>query len=196
MSHEGIYDLIERLNVLWEKGFHIIPGQLIVVKSREFEQIIDKIDACIPVEIQDAHLINRRKEEIIQEAQMKAERIVYDANTERHRLLSESEQLRALELEAQKIKQKLIEECEEIKMKAYNEAETAKLRSGEEAMRIREGAEQYARQVLNKLEQDLGQLHQIVMNGQQYLSNLKNEANSPIRQNAPRGNYEELEERY
>ena len=58
-------------------------------------------------------------------------------------------------------------------MKAFNEAESARLAAQEEAIKIKEGAQQYAQEVLNKLEGDLKQLYQVVMNGQQYLADMQ-----------------------
>lgn len=172
-SEEKMYDLIDRLNQLWETGFHILPGHLIVVKSRELERVLSGFPSVIPAEINEAHIILRKKEDILQEARIKADRIIADAENDRHRLLSESSVLRDIEEKAQKFKQEVIDECESIKMRAFNEAEGTRLAATDEAIKIKEGAQAYAQNVLNKLEGDLNQLYQIVMNGQQYLSDIK-----------------------
>lgn len=173
-SEEKMYDLIDRLNQLWESGFHILPSHLIVVKSQELSRIIGGFPDAISNEIRDAHIVLRKKEDIIQEARIKADRIIADAENDRHRLLSESSVLRDIEEKAQKFKQEVIDECEAIKMRAFNEAEGVRLTASEEAIKIKEGAQHYAQNVLNKLEGDLNQLYQIVMNGQQYLADIKN----------------------
>ena len=172
-SEEKMYDLIDRLNQLWETGFHILPSHLIVVKSQELSWIISSFPDAISNEIRDAHVILRKKEDIIQDARMKAERIIADAENERHRFLNESSLNKAVEERAREIREQVIEECEAIKMKAFNEAESARLAAQEEAIKIKEGAQKYAQEVLNKLEGDLKQLYQVVMNGQQYLQDMQ-----------------------
>ena len=59
-------------------------------------------------------------------------------------------------------------------MKAFGEAEGIRIASNEDALKLKDGAQAYAEQVLNKLEQDLNNLFQIVKNGQQYISELRN----------------------
>ena len=61
-------------------------------------------------------------------------------------------------------------------MKAFNEAESVRLNANEESIRIKDGAQNYAQRVLNELEQHLNQLYQEVMNGKQYLNDLRNAA--------------------
>ena len=184
-SEEKMYDLIDRLNQLWETGFHILPP-LIVVKSRELSRIISSFPDAISNEIRDAHVILRKKEDIIQDAKMKAERIIADAENERHRFLNESSLNKAVEERAREIREQVIEECEAIKMKAFNEAESTRLAAQEEAIKIKEGAQQYAQEVLNKLEGDLKQLYQVVMNGQQYLQDMQYQNSQVVNANTKR----------
>ncbi|GBF23342.1 hypothetical protein tpqmel_0746 [Candidatus Gastranaerophilus sp. (ex Termes propinquus)] len=182
-AKEKLYNLVERLNQLWETGFDIIPSHLIVVKSKELSHIIQSFPDAIDDKIREADIVLRKKEDILQEAHMKADRIIAEAENERHRLLSESSVLRDIEEKAQKFKQEVIDECEAIKMRAFNEAEGLRLTASEEAIKIKEGAQHYAQNVLNKLESDLNQLYQIVMNGQQYLADIKNSEVPQQRQN-------------
>jgi len=170
---EKMYDLIGRLEQLMESGLHVVPGLYIAVKSKELSRIISAFPDAVDNEIRDAHIILRKKEDILQEARIKADRIIADAENDRHRLLSESSVLRDIEEKAQKFKQEVIDECENIKMRAFNEAEGVRLNTTEEAIKIKEGAQAYAQNVLNKLEGDLNQLYQVVMNGQQFLSDMK-----------------------
>ncbi len=104
---------------------------------------------------------------------MKAERIVSEAENERRRLLDEANLKKEIEDNAIKYKEQVIEECEAIRMKAFNEAEGARLAAQEEAIKIKEDSQAYAQQVLGKLEGDLKQLYQVVMNGQQFLQDMQ-----------------------
>ena len=71
-------------------------------------------------------------------------------------------------------------------MKAFNEAESARLAAQEEAIKIKEGAQKYAQEVLNKLEGDLKQLYQVVMNGQQYLQDMQYQNSQVVNPNTKR----------
>ena len=70
---------------------------------------------------------------------------------------------------------RIIQECENIKMKAVGEAESIRLASSEEALKMKDGAQAYAQQILVKIEQDLNNLFQFVKNGQQYIAQMRNE---------------------
>ena len=69
---------------------------------------------------------------------------------------------------------------------AAEEAESLRRSAYQEAMQTRENAQAYVEQVLNNLERDIDQVHRIVKNGQEYLSNQKNQAS--IRFNADKDN--------
>ncbi|MDO5437505.1 MAG: hypothetical protein Q4F80_04845, partial [bacterium] len=93
---------------------------------------------------------------------------------ERRRILDESSLRREMEEQAKAFREKVIQECENIKMKAFGEAEGIRIASNEDAIKMKDGAQAYAQQILEKLEHDLNNLFQIVKNGQQYISELRN----------------------
>jgi len=175
MQQSGIYELLKLMEIVLEKSFQPMPNFLAVIKIKEMESLIDRIYASLPSEVQEARAFLRRREELQIEAQQKAERIVGDAQNEANKLLSESDILRAVQKEAEKIKEQVIADCEEIKRKALDDAENVHIQAADEAMRIREGAEVYAEQVLVNLERDLTQLQQVVKNGQVYMEKLRSE---------------------
>lgn len=188
MQQSGVYDLLKLLESVLDKSFPILPNYLVATKVKEVESIIDRIYASLPSEVQEARAFLRRREELQIEAQQKAEKIIIDAQNESNRLLSESDVLRAVQNEAEKIKEQVIADCEDIKRKALDDAENLRLQAADEAMRIREGAEIYAEQVLTNLERDLGQLQQVVKNGQVYMEKLRSESVSgldPLGSNYP-----------
>lgn len=175
MTQLRIKELLGKANFLLDKGLHIMPG-FVIIRNAEMEATLDRIDASIPEDIKEAEMILRRRDEIHLEAQNRAERIINDAQNEAARVLSESELLRAVQLEATKIREQVITDCEEIKAQAVKEAENTKMIATQDATKIREGAENYAEQILNNLDTDLNQLQQIVRNGQMYLENQKADA--------------------
>ena len=154
-QQDVIYGLMNELEeALDNKGFPLLGFS--VVKKDTVTNILDKLYAALPDEIKEARALLRRK----------AEKVVADAQAEANRLLSESDLLKAVQREAEKIKEQVITDCEEIKRKAMDEAENLRIQASDEAVRIKDGANIYAEQVLTNLEQNLGQLQEIVKNGQ------------------------------
>lgn len=174
-QQDVIYGLMNELEeTLDNKGCPILGFSL--VKKNTVTDILDKLYAALPDEIKEARALLRRKDELQYEAQQKAEKIVADAQAEANRLLSESDLLRAVQREAEKIKEQVIADCEEIKRKAVDEAENLRVQAVDEATRIKDGATVYAEQVLTNLEQNLGQLQEVVKNGQLQLERRRIEA--------------------
>ena len=181
-QQEVIYSLMSELEDALDKPF---LGCFTIVKKDVVSDILDKIYSQLPDEVKEARSLLRRKDELQYEAQQKAEKIVADAQSEANRLLSESDLLRAVQREAEKIKEQVINDCEEIKRKALDEADSIRLQAQEEATRIKDGASVYAEQVLANLEQNLGQMQEIVKNGQVHLERKRIEAEEQIS-----GNYQ------
>ena len=171
-SENKMFDLVDDLNALYEDGIPIFPGRMIV-NAKELYKILNLFPNAISDEIQDAKIIIKKKDEIIQEAQIRAERIIQDAENERYKLLNESSINKAMEEHAEKFRQSVFDECQQIKMAAFNEAQELRLNAKNESMRIREDSQEYAQQLLNNLEQDLNRLYQVVKNGQTSLQQMK-----------------------
>ena len=171
MPQNGVYDLLKMLEIALDEGYSVL--KYTVVNKREIEELIDRIYAALPTEVQEARLFLKRKEELQNEAQQKANKIVQDAQNEADRKLSESDQMKAIEREGNRIKNEVYEECEKMKHIALQDAENIRLQATDEAMKIREGAELYAEQVLTSIEGNLTQLQQVVKNGQIYMEQLR-----------------------
>jgi len=178
MQQNGVYDLIRALEVSLDEGFPIVPGTFSIVKTKEIGSLIERIYQSIPTEIQEARAFLRRRDELQTEARQKAEKIIADAQEEADKRLSEADFIKALEREGNRIRTQVQQECEEIKRKALDDAENIRIQATEDAMKTREGAEIYAEQVLTNLERDLGQLQQVVKNGQIYMEKLRSEAST------------------
>lgn len=174
MPQDGVYDLLKLLEIALDEGYSLL--KYTVVNKKEMETLIDRIYAALPVEVQDARLFLKRKEELQNEAQQRAAKIVQDAQAEADRKLSESDQIKAIEREKIRITNEVVEDCEKIKHMSLQEAESIRLQATEEAQKIREGAELYAEQVLTSLEGNLTQLQQVVKNGQIYMEQIRSES--------------------
>lgn len=176
MQQSGIYELLKLMEIVLEKSFPILPNYLVAVKVKEIESLIDRIYASLPGEVQEARAFLRRRDELQMEAQQKAEKIIIEAQNEAARLLSESDVLRAVQKEAEKIKEQVIADCEDIKRNALEDADNVRIQAADEAIRIKEGAEVYAEQILSNIEGDLVKLQQVVKNGQVYMEKLRSDS--------------------
>jgi len=171
MPQNGVYDLLKMLEMTLDEGYSVL--KYTVVNKREMETLIDRIYTALPVEVQEARVFLKKKEELQNEAHQKAVRIIQDAENQAAIKLSESDQLKAIEREGNRIKTEVVEDCEKMKHIARQDAENIRLQATDEAMKIREGAELYAQQVLTSIEGNLAQLQQVVKNGQIYMEQLK-----------------------
>ena len=174
MPQNEVYDLLKILEMTLDDGFSI--SKYAVVNKREIETLIDRIYAALPPEVQEARVFMKRKEELLNEAQAQATKIVQDAQNEANRLISESEIRKAIERDGIRLKNEVVAEMENIKHVSMQDAEQVRLQATEESMKIREGAELYAKQVLTSLEDNLTQLQQVVKNGQIYMEQIKNDS--------------------
>ena len=178
-QQDVIYGLMNELeDALDNKGFPFLGYS--IVRKDTVTNILDKLYAALPDEIKEARALLRRKDELQYEAQQRAEKTIADAQAEANRLLSESDLLRAVQREAEKIKEQVITDCEDIKRKALDEAENVRTQAMDEAARTKDGATVYAEQVLVNLEQNLGQLQEIVKNGQLQLERRRTESDEQM----------------
>ena len=181
-QQDVIYGLMNELEEALDKGLPLL-GSFSIVRKDTVTNILDKLYAALPDEIKEARALLRRKDELQYEAQQRAEKIVADAQAEANRLLSESDLLRAVQREAEKIKEQVITDCEDIKRKALDEAEGVRNQAIDEATRIKDGATVYAEQVLTSIEQNLGQLQEVVKNGQVQLERRRAESDEQMNSN-------------
>ena len=70
MPQNGVYDLLKMLEIALDEGYSVL--KYTVVNKREIEELIDRIYAALPTEVQEARLFLKRKEELQNEAQQKA----------------------------------------------------------------------------------------------------------------------------
>ena len=180
MTVSTIYKLLDKLEIMIEKGLPIPPTPWVIVDRNKIFDVLDRIITSIPAEIQEAHGIIKNRDEIQLDAQRKANQILADAKHQAESLLSESELLKAVQSEAERIRQQVISDCEIMKKQAYEEAESTKSSAINESISIREGADRYAEAVLSNLDQDLTELHNIVRNGQKQLAKIKAESVSTM----------------
>jgi len=158
------------------KGMPLPFTQWVIVHHEKIIDKLDKVGASIPGEIKEAHGIIKKRDDIHLEAQKKANQILTEAKNQAELLLSESELLRAVQAEAERIRQQVISDCEILKKQTHEEVELMRNNAVNEAITVREGADRYAENVLSSLDKDLGDMHDIVRNGQKHLAKIKAES--------------------
>lgn len=183
MTVNMIYNLLGKLeNIIIAKGIRLLPLPYAIVNVKNIEDVLDRIRVSIPGEIQEAREILRRKDEILMESQNKADHLYLQAQDKARSLIDNSEILNAVRAEAERIKEETIGNCEALKQQTLEEIEQVKMNTSNEVVRIREGADKYAEEVLGNLDRNLQDLHGIVRNGQNYLSQLKIDTMTKIKQ--------------
>lgn len=180
MTVSTLYKLLDKMETIIFKGVPVPLTSFVIVNNEKMLDVVDKISASIPGEIQEARAVLQRAESVQQEAQTKANQMLAEAQQRSERILSESELLKAVQQEAERIRQQVIADCEVIKKQAMEEAENLRNSALRETVSIREGADQYAEAVLSNLDKDLTELHEIVRNGQRHLAQLKAESVAKI----------------
>lgn len=153
----------------------LLPLPYAITNVDQLLDLLDKVRVGLPQEIQEARDVLQRKEEMLTEAQNKADNIIYQAQVVANKMIAESEILKAVQMEAERIKKEVVDDCTAMKKQAQEEIERARTNSMNEAIMIKEGAEKYAESVLNNLGNDVEQLNEIIKNAQRQLSKMKAE---------------------
>ncbi len=147
------------------------------------EQLLDQLDIVrlnLPVAFQEAEMIVRHKDEILQEAELYAEEIIENAEQRADQILNEmglvqqakveADQLRnQVQLDCEAIQQATIAEIEQIRYQAQQELEEMRARAIAECDEIQNGADDYADHVLDSIEQQLTDMLKVIRNGRQQL---------------------------
>lgn len=149
------------------------------------EQLLDQLDLVrlnLPLAFQEAELIVRHKDELIQEAELYAQEIIEAAEQRASELLNEmgliqqakveADQLRQqVQLDCEAIQQATIAEIEQIRYQAQQELAEMRARAIAESEEIQNGADDYADHALDNIEQQLTEMLRVIRNGRQQLDN-------------------------
>ncbi|WP_202796251.1 MULTISPECIES: hypothetical protein [Kamptonema] len=147
------------------------------------EQLLDQLDLVrlnLPIAFQEAELIIRHKDELVQEAELYAQEIIAAAEQRASELLNEmgliqqakveADQLRQqVQLDCEAIQQATIAEIEQIRYQAQQELEEMRARAIAECEEIQNGADDYADHALDNIEQQLTEMLRVIRNGRQQL---------------------------
>jgi hypothetical protein len=163
--------------ILSGMGVPLTPWTL--VHGDKLVPLLDRIREQLPEELRAAQQVLAQREDMLTEAQQKAQQMVLDAQGQVDVLLSESELMRAVHAEADRVREMVTLELEALRKKTFEETEAMKALAIEESKAVREGAERYAESVLSSLDKSLGEFQQVIRNGQRYLKRTRTEASLP-----------------
>lgn len=147
------------------------------------EQLLDQLDLIrlnLPSAFQEADIIARHKDEILQEAEEYAQEILEAAERRATQLLNEmgiiqqaqaeADQLRQqVQIDCDTLQQQTLSEVEQIRYQVQQEIDQMRSRSISECQEIQRGADEYADHVLGTIEQQLSDMLRVIHNGRQQL---------------------------
>ncbi|MFM9266733.1 DivIVA domain-containing protein [Tychonema sp. BBK16] len=150
------------------------------------EQLLDQLDLVrinLPIAFQEAELIIRHKDDLLQEAELYAQEIIEAAEQRAAELLNDMGLIQQAKVEADQLRQQVLLDCEAIQQATVAEVEQIRYQAQEELAEMRaramaeceeiqNGADDYADQVLDDIEHKLSDALRVVSNGRQQLDNV------------------------
>lgn len=134
-SIEELYEFIESCK---PKGF---SGTSVIVVKEQIYDLLDEMKLKIPDEINRCNKLLERRDEIIREAEAKAQKIIEDAQFKAETMVKDSEIMRQAYLQANEYISRANQQAEETVATANYQANT-----------IRDGAFDYTRDMLGQIE--------------------------------------------
>lgn len=125
----SVYRVLDKLEAYVHEGTWLPAGYRVLSEERLIE-LIEKVRSSLPEEVGRAKIIAKDQDRMIRAAHEKAQAIVTEATSKHEELMDQNEIVR----------------------RARTTAETVLREAEERARKIREGADQYAAQVLGELE--------------------------------------------
>jgi hypothetical protein len=157
--------LIDRLEELVARAFHVPMGSGVVVHRQRLLDLIDRMRVAMPADIREAREVLQRQEEVLAQAQEEAGRIIARAQAELEERLKDEAVVKAAEERAQQIvregeerAQALVRDSEAQARERLDEAE----RSAQQQM---EEADLYSLQTMRRLETQLNNFLNTIRKG-------------------------------
>jgi vacuolar-type H+-ATPase subunit H len=157
--------LIDRLEELVARAFHVPMGSGVVVHRQRLLDLIDRMRVAMPADIGAAREVLQKQEELLAEAQEEAGRIIARAQAELEERLKNEAVVKAAEERAEQI----VREGEERAQALVRDADTQARERLDEAQKITEQqmeeADLYALQTMRRLETQLNNFLSAVRKG-------------------------------
>lgn len=113
-----IYHLIDRLERLINESWRMPLSAYLVINEDDFLDVIDQMRTAIPREVKEGEKIQRERERIIAQAEEEAERIVQLAQEDAAKLIQEHEIIHMAEQRGKTITERAQREAEVLKTEA------------------------------------------------------------------------------
>ena len=156
---QDVVVLLEELQILTLEEPRKIIGRLTYgLDQDEIELQINKIKQSLPVEIVGAAQNMRQSEEIKKSAQETAEQILESAKREAARLIDSANEHASQIIESAKIQQERLVSDSEVFRLAKDQAEGLRNEAERTAAQIRRGSDQYAADLLTRLESNVDRI--------------------------------------
>lgn len=134
--------LVDRLEAVVNSGWRMPMTSRVQIDERDVLDVLDLMRTTVPEEIKQARRINQEREKILAQAQTEANRLVTQAQERVERLVSEDNVLQLAEQRARDIVTRAEQDAEE----------------------VRRGADDYALDMLDRLEVELDRVRGSVRN--------------------------------
>ncbi len=145
MNRNSVIEEVKALRKMIEGAKKMPFSRFASIDRDEALKRISRIENAMPQEMKQAFLIDKKREEILQDAYAKSKEIIENAKKERAEMLSESEIVK----EAKKMREEIIESAQE------------------EADSIVAEAENYAAKLLAKVENVLDRAKRVIQEGKE-----------------------------
>jgi len=157
--------LIDRLEELVARGFHVPLGSGVVVHRQRLLDLIDRMRVAMPTDIREAREVLQKQEEVLAQAQEEAGRIIARAQAELEERLKDESVVKAAAERAQQI----VREGEERAQALVRDSETQARERLDEAekgaQQQMEEADLYSLQTMRRLETQLNNFLNTVRKG-------------------------------
>ncbi len=140
--------LVDRLEAVINSGWRPPMSGKVCIDEQEALDVLDLMRTTIPDEIKQSRRVNQEREKLLSQAQSEANRVVRQAEERAQRLVSDDNVLREAEERAHAIIEQARREADD----------------------IREGADQYAMDMLDRLDRELHRIQGSVGNAISALS--------------------------
>jgi hypothetical protein len=150
---EDVFALLEELQLLTTEDPRTIVGRLTYgLDKQEISLVISKIKTSLPAELKNAAFNIKESEKIKEQSAVDAEELLEKAKAEGKRLIQQGYDSAAQIVENAKVQQEQLVTQSEVLKLSKAQAEEIRNSAEREAAQTRRGADQYALDVLSKLE--------------------------------------------
>ncbi len=144
-------------------------GRKVMVDADLFTSVINNLQTAMPADVQEAREVLRQKDSILNQAYLEAQRVrstvedevashIAAATREHQEMVSESEVLKVAEAHGSKIREDAMADAEQVAQDAQRKAYAIVSEAEDIASSRRDGADQYSREVLFSLEEQLSDI--------------------------------------